>query len=81
MTPRAQLRSFIAGRKQFIVAKSLGVAGATLSLWLSGKRRPDHPYRVAIERYTDGAIPAASWATAAERRAASMGSSSPKSAA
>lgn len=73
MAPREQLRKHIAGRKQFTVARELGIAGATLSLWLSGKRRPTHPYRIAIETYTGGAVPASAWATAKEKRVAGRG--------
>ena len=49
-------------------AEAVASTKASLSLWALGGMRPRHEWRLAIERWTRGAVPAASWLTADERR-------------
>jgi len=50
--------------------QAIGVADPTVCDWVGGKKRPRHEMRVAIETWSNGAVPAESWMTAAEKRAA-----------
>ena len=45
---------------QNAAAEAIGVSSSTMSYWLRGSI-PVMPYRVAIERFTKGAVPVASW--------------------
>ena len=42
-------------------AAAIGVSRRSLRLWRIGEFRPIPQYRAAIERLTDGAIPASIW--------------------
>jgi transcriptional regulator with XRE-family HTH domain len=42
-------------------ARRLGVQDSTVYRWRTGKRRPDIDSANAIERATNGAVPASSW--------------------
>jgi len=55
------------GVSQAAVARALGVSAAAVCDWCRQKKLPVEPYRVAIETYTGGSVPASSWADARER--------------
>lgn len=42
-------------------AEQIGVDGASISRWLSGKVRPHKAVRKRIEELTDGAVPMDAW--------------------
>ena len=46
---------------QEAIGAMFGVAGPSVWGWLSGKNRPDHHFRIAIQRLAE--IPADSWLT------------------
>ncbi len=46
---------------QRVLAEMIGVAGPCAWAWLCGKNRPDHHFRIALERIAG--IPAVSWLT------------------
>lgn len=54
------------GRSQVWLAGLLGVGQPAVSGWVSGRYRPDHQFRRALDRLLG--IPADAWMTAAERR-------------
>ena len=66
---RELLQSFIGelGWTALEVATALGVSNATMSEWLNGHGRPRHPFRVAIEKWSHGRVPAGAWETKEER--------------
>ena len=70
-SPSDQLANFIASRgiSAAKAAEALGVTGAALHKWLHGEGRPRIEMRERIERWTGGAIEAASWMTSEERAA------------
>jgi DNA-binding transcriptional regulator YdaS (Cro superfamily) len=47
-------------------AAALGVSSPTVHDWLKAVKRPRTALRVAIDRWTGGAVPSSSWATAKE---------------
>lgn len=47
--------------KQSVLAASVGVSRGYLSELVGGTKRPSLELAVAIERATDGAVPATSW--------------------
>lgn len=49
------------GLTQADLAAKLGVSGATLSDWESGKKEPRIESAVRIEQVTDGAVPVRAW--------------------
>jgi DNA-binding transcriptional regulator YdaS (Cro superfamily) len=51
---------------QCVVARVLRVSPPAVHDWLSGRRTPTPAYREAIERWSEGAVPAASWRSEAE---------------
>lgn len=48
---------------------ALPVTRVAVHYWSTGQRRPSSAYRDNIESWSQGTIPATSWATAKERRA------------
>ena len=54
------------GKRQVLLAKTLGVTPALVSFWLSGSRVPSAVLRAAIERWTGGAVASASWLSATD---------------
>lgn len=64
------------GKRQVLLAKTLGVTPALVSFWIAGERVPSAILRAAIERWTGGAVTSASWLSAAgaarERRLARL---------
>ncbi len=63
MTGPEKLRKHIerAGLTQEEFAALVPVAGPTLSLWLSGHRRPDLTSAFLVEKATKGAVRATDW--------------------
>ena len=53
------------GKRQVLLAKTLGVTPALVSFWIAGERVPSAILRAAIERWTAGAVTSASWLSAA----------------
>jgi transcriptional regulator with XRE-family HTH domain len=53
-------------------ARSLGVTHVALAHWESGNQTPSQPFREAIETWTNGDVPAASWPLG-ERETALLG--------
>ncbi len=51
------------GISQRAAAAALGVSAPNMHDWLAGAKRPRAENRVAIDRWTAGAVPAASWST------------------
>ncbi len=51
-------------------ADALGTSKTSVLFWIRGEQRPREPYRVAIETWTHGDVPASSWETATDRRIA-----------
>jgi len=49
------------------LARVFGVSPATATYWCSGESRPSHARALALEAWTDGAVPASSWLDAEER--------------
>ena len=47
--------------------KAIGVSHQSVTAWLEGNARPVEAYRVAIETWTGGAVPAASWLARCDR--------------
>ena len=43
------------------LSEALGISRSHMSLLVSGERKPGLDLAVAIERATDGAVPASSW--------------------
>jgi transcriptional regulator with XRE-family HTH domain len=56
------------GLSQRAAASALGVSGPTVCEWEKQRKRPDAHHRAAIEIWTNGAVPARAWLTAAEAR-------------
>lgn len=54
------------GASQALAARVLGVSAPAVNDWVHNKRTPSAPFRSAIERWTDGAVPAMSWLEAEE---------------
>jgi len=67
--PRKQLRAFIDSSCSSIrgAALAIGISHPVLIRWLDGHGAPNEASRLAIERWTDGAIASSSWATPKER--------------
>lgn len=57
------------GRTQVEVWRALGVMPSAVSRWVSGKSCPSVAHAIALERFTEGAVPVGSWLTDAERKA------------
>lgn len=57
------LRAFLTTHDapQALAARVLGVSAPAVHDWIHRKRSPSAPFRAALERWTDGAVPAASW--------------------
>jgi hypothetical protein len=57
------LREFLEKNQapQVLAARVLGVSAPCVHDWLARKRTPSAPFRVAMERWTAGAVPAVSW--------------------
>lgn len=51
---------------QRVAAATLGVSAPNMHDWLVKTKRPRAEKRTAIERWTSGEVPAASWSTADE---------------
>lgn len=51
-------------------AKLIAAPPPQISMWLSGRRRPGLDYALAIERVTEGQVPASSWKRTKNRKAA-----------
>ncbi len=58
------------GMTKSAAARELGVSAPTMQDWLDATKRPRPSLRLAIARWTDGAVPASAWVTAAELREA-----------
>lgn len=56
-------------RGQSAIARRLDLSQASVRAWVIGTSRPEQPHREALELLTSGAVPAADWTTAEERRA------------
>ena len=54
------------GLAQREAARVLGVSAPAFHAWIHGRKTPTIPHRAAIERWTDGAVPATAWASDAE---------------
>ncbi len=65
---RRLLRKYLGGVTQVALAARLRVRQQMLSAWVNGKCRPEHHFRLALERETG--IPANAWFTARERQIA-----------
>jgi antitoxin component HigA of HigAB toxin-antitoxin module len=52
------------GRKKGWLAKTIGSHPASISRWMNGSIRPNRSTREAIERLTDGDVPANGWGDA-----------------
>lgn len=48
------------------LARVMDVTPTSVCEWLAARKVPTEPFRQAIERWTSGGVPAASWATADE---------------
>ena len=61
-------REFVANHRltNVQVAAALEVDKSTMTLWLRRGVAPESRHRRAIEKFTEGHVPADSWATAAE---------------
>lgn len=57
------------GKQQKDVWHALLVDPASLSRWVNGKGRPGLAQAIALERFTEGAVPVSSWLTESERKA------------
>lgn len=57
------LRAFLTTHDapQALAARVLGVSAPAVHDWIHRKRSPSAPFRAALERWTDGAVPASSW--------------------
>ena len=49
------------GRKKKWLAQQLGCHDTSVSRWVTGKSVPDERYQAAIEKLTDGQVPASKW--------------------
>jgi transcriptional regulator with XRE-family HTH domain len=49
------------------LARVFGVSPATATYWCNGEGRPSHMRALAIEAWTEGAVPASSWFGAQEQ--------------
>jgi transcriptional regulator with XRE-family HTH domain len=50
------------------IAELLGMSQPSVSEWLAGKSRPDHPMRLALSNLTAGAVQPEDWLTREESR-------------
>lgn len=71
-TGRTRLAHYLKGHglRQKELARAVGCSPNAVCQWLAGAYRPSLALRAALARATDGAVPAESWQTADERRAA-----------
>jgi hypothetical protein len=65
---RAALKKFIEDRKLTLrsASEGVGVTHPALKMWLDGDAKPSAPHRQAIEKWTDGQVPAELWLEAHE---------------
>jgi hypothetical protein len=54
------------GRTQGWLAGALGMGESAIWAWLAGNNRPSLENAVVLERLTEGAVPASSWADPSE---------------
>ena len=64
------LKRFIEERKVPLeaAAKALGVSRTALYYWLTERTTPSEPAKDDIEKWTDGAVPAAGWPSHERRK-------------
>lgn len=67
--PGERLKDFIDANGVSVseAARQLGVSHPALYGWFDGSRNPEAIQRLAIERWTDGAIESSEWETKEER--------------
>lgn len=56
-----QLQKYLEGRKKGDFAKDIGISPSFLSQILSNRRKPSLKLALAIDKATDGEVPASSW--------------------
>jgi DNA-binding transcriptional regulator YdaS (Cro superfamily) len=57
------------GLTQRAAASAVGVSAPTMHDWITGAKRPSSRHRESIERWTNGEVAAAAWATEDEQQA------------
>lgn len=64
------LRRFLTDHEVTMEAASeaIGTTKASMSLWATGQNQPRTEFRMAIEKWTRGEVPATSWMTSHDRK-------------
>jgi len=70
MNPSATLGAWLDAHAipQAEMGRVFNVSAVTIHYWVTGDRKPSHQRALAIEAWTSGAIPAASWLDDAARK-------------